>query len=232
MEPAVPLSFRFPKERRIYRRIKPRERFRPNTTSIGARPYLDEALRWLPEEREGAQTGNDGQPFLNPATRPDGGRILLADDNSDMRAYIRRLLEAHYTVEVVSDGEAALQAARAHVPDLVLSDVMMPRLDGFGLLGELRKDADLKTVPVILLSARAGEESRVEGLEAGADDYLTKPFSARELLARVRANLEMSRLRREFTAEIEAERSRLKYIFDKAPAFFAILRGPEHVSSL
>ncbi len=201
----------------------------PKSTSIGTRPYLDEALRWLPEEREGAQTGNDGQSFLNPAPRPDGGRILLADDNSDMRAYIRRLLEAHYAVEVVSDGEAALQAAHAHVPDLVLSDVMMPRLDGFGLLSELRKDADLKTVPVILLSARAGEESRVEGLEAGADDYLTKPFTARELLARVRANLEMSRLRREFTAEIEAERSRLKYIFDKAPAFFAILRGPEHV---
>ena len=100
-------------------------------------------------------------------------------------------------MEAVPDGEAALAAARARPPDLVLADVMMPRLDGFGLLSALRADPRTATIPVILLSARAGEESRVEGLEAGADDYLVKPFSARELLARVGAHLEMARVRRE-----------------------------------
>src|SRR5258708_20626999 len=80
---------------------------------------------------------------------------------------------------------------------------MMPGLDGFGLLRELRKDARTRTVPVILLSARAGEDSAVEGLDAGADDYLAKPFSARELLARVRTHLELARVRREWANELE-----------------------------
>ena len=102
-----------------------------------------------------------------------------------------------YDVEAVADGQAALAAVRAAAPDLVLSDVMMPRLDGFGLLRALRADADLRDIPVILLSARAGEEASVEGLDAGADDYLVKPFSARELLARVGANIALANLRRE-----------------------------------
>jgi PAS domain S-box-containing protein len=123
-------------------------------------------------------------------------RVLVADDDVDMRQYLRRLLEA-YEVEEVADGGAALAAARAWPPDLVLADVMMPELDGFGLLRELRADFRTNTVPVVLLSARAGEESRVEGLAAGADDYLVKPFSARELLARVDVHVEMARLRRE-----------------------------------
>ena len=115
------------------------------------------------------------------------------------RATCGRLLAGQgYEVEAVGDGEAALAAARRDPPDLVLSDVMMPRLDGFGLLrGAARRSRSCATVPVILLSARAGEEARVEGVDAGADDYLAKPFSARELLARVGANLAMARLRRE-----------------------------------
>jgi CheY-like chemotaxis protein len=97
----------------------------------------------------------------------------------------------------VPDGEAALAAVRRRPPDLVLADVMMPRLDGFGLIQALRADERTRFIPVILLSARAGEESRIEGMEAGADDYLVKPFGARELLARVDAHLKMARLRRE-----------------------------------
>ncbi|MFZ0678359.1 MAG: response regulator, partial [Candidatus Binatus sp.] len=104
-----------------------------------------------------------------------------------MRDYLRRLLGERYAVEAVSDGLAALESARRRKPHLVLSDVMMPRLDGLGLLNALRSDGDLRDVPVILLSARAGEEASIEGLDAGADDYLLKPFGARELLARVRA---------------------------------------------
>ncbi|HEX8757130.1 MAG TPA: response regulator [Steroidobacteraceae bacterium] len=128
-----------------------------------------------------------------------GARILLADGNADVRAYVAGLLSASYRIETVSDGEQALEAARRERPDLILSDIMMPRLDGLELLKALRSDESLRHVPVILLSARAGEEARVEGLDAGADDYLIKPFSARELLARVGARLELARMR--FTSE-------------------------------
>jgi diguanylate cyclase (GGDEF)-like protein len=127
----------------------------------------------------------------------------LADDNADMQRYITRLLRRSYEVEVVADGQAALEAALATPPDLVLSDVMMPRLDGFGLLKALRAEERTRQLPVILVSARAGEEAAVEGLDAGADDYLIKPFSARELLARVRAHLELARQRRELEHELE-----------------------------
>jgi PAS domain S-box-containing protein len=123
---------------------------------------------------------------------------LLVDDNTDMRNYVKRLLLSQgYEVETAADGMAALAIIQQHIPDLVLTDVMMPRLDGFGLLRELRTTATTREIPIIMLSARAGEEARIEGLEAGADDYLTKPFSAREVLARVEANLQLAQLRRE-----------------------------------
>ena len=183
-------------------------------TEIGAGAFVEEALRWLPDEEWSrafpGSVGNAREAFPTEVSAPHRPhlhepddlaarrpRILWADDNADMRHYVRRLLGRLYDVEAVPDGEAALAAARARPPDLVLSDVMMPRLDGFGLLGALRADPATRTIPVILLSARAGEESRVEGLKAGADDYLVKPFSARELLARVGAHLEMGRVRRE-----------------------------------
>src|SRR6202035_244732 len=110
-------------------------------------------------------------------------------------------------------------AAQDAHPDLVLTDIMMPGLDGFGLLRELRADARLRTIPVILLSARAGEESAVEGLDAGADDYLTKPFSAQELLARVRTSVQLSRMR------IQHARWRTALIESLHEAFF--LCGPD-----
>src|SRR5689334_22563447 len=101
-------------------------------------------------------------------------RLLLADDNADMRDYVRGLLERHYDVVAVGDGQEALDAIRECMPDLVLTDVMMPRLDGFGLLAALRAEARTQSLPVIMLSARAGEEARLEGLAAGVDDYLIK----------------------------------------------------------
>ena len=139
-------------------------------------------------------------------------RILLADDNADMRDYVVRLLGPQYEVQAVPDGEAALHAIQAQRPDLLLSDVMMPRLDGFGLLAAIRADPRLRDIPVILLSARAGEEAHVEGLDAGADDYLVKPFAARELLARVRSNLELARIRREAADQIREEARRLELL--------------------
>src|SRR5699024_390632 len=160
-------------------------------------------LRWLPDAGGGADAPGAAADDLaedvaqDVVTRPgQGERILLVDDSADMREYIRRLLaDRGFAVEAGADGAAALAAARRRKPDLGLSDVMMPRLDGFGLLAALRGDEALRGLPIILLSARAGEEARVEGLDAGADDYVSKPFTARELLARVRANLRLARMR-------------------------------------
>ena len=155
--------------------------------------YVAEAMRWL---------GPDGELVSEPSGKApaSGGEdlptVLVADDNPDMRRYIQSLLEERYNVVAVADGEAALDSVRSMTPDIVISDVMMPKLDGFGLLAAIRGDRATASTPVILLSARAGEESAVEGLDAGADDYLVKPFSAVELLARVRSNLELEHARR------------------------------------
>ena len=174
-----------------------------NSTALRTDHYVEEASRWLPDADPagGEATASVGTPPPEPgAGLPVSGerpRILLAEDNADMRQYLQRLLSEHYDVKAVSDGFAALEAVKRSRPDLILTDVMMPRLDGFGLLREIRADEGLCAMPVILLSARAGEESRVEGMQAVADDYLVKPFGARELLARVSAHLQMARLRKE-----------------------------------
>jgi PAS domain S-box-containing protein len=158
------------------------------------------------------------------------GHVLLADDNADMRQYVARLLlEDGYQVETAIDGEAALHLAQIQPPDLVLADVMMPRLDGLALLQALRADASTAETPVILLSARAGEEAKVEGLQAGADDYLVKPFSARELLARVQGAIQLARVRREADRVLREESLRVLRLFKQSPSFICVLRGPDHV---
>ncbi len=162
-----------------------------------ATAYVQEALSSL-----SADFGTITEQALSGSTA-HRSRILLADDNPDMRRYIASLLARDYEVLSASDGAAALEVAISAPPDLVLSDVMMPRLDGFGLLKALRADQRTRHVPVILVSARAGDEATVEGMDAGADDYLVKPFSARELLARVRSHLELARQRRELEQELE-----------------------------
>ena len=124
---------------------------------------------------------------------------------------MQRLLAARYEVLTAADGEEALRLALDRRPDLVLSDIMMPGMDGYTLLKNLRSHPDTSTTPVILLSARAGEEARSEGMESGADDYLVKPFIARELLARVGAHLKLARARQE--AE-ESARTILESITD------------------
>ncbi|MBM0104831.1 response regulator [Steroidobacter sp. S1-65] len=169
---------------------------------IKAQPYVEEALRWLPPSSvempaEIPLLSNDTDES-RAALSGAGKRVLLADDNPDMREYVRRLLQANgYVVEAVENGQKALDAAHVAKPDLVLTDVMMPQLDGFGLLRAIRQDPMLAGVPVVLLSARAGEEAKIEGLDAGADDYMVKPFAARELLARVNSNIQMAMVRRE-----------------------------------
>ncbi|MGN6566069.1 MAG: ATP-binding protein [Thermomicrobiales bacterium] len=193
--------------------------------ATNAAPYIEEALRWLPDPAE--LTPNGAAPDA-----PVGGRVLLADDNADMRQYVARLLGQRYTVETAPDGAAALAAALAQPPDLVLTDVMMPRLDGFQLLRALRADPRTSAIPVILLSARAGEEAQVEGLDTGADDYLVKPFAARELLARVGAHLALAQARAAARRRDEIERERLRALFEQAQAAICLLEGPDHVYTL
>ncbi len=175
-----------------------------SSTALGAAPYVEEALRWLPDtpEEMAVSSARTEQSTLQTLTSAPSAkfaqqpavRVLVVDDNTDMLEYITRLLSPYYTVEAVTDGRAALQAIEQRPPDLIISDVMMPELDGFQLLQAVRSQPATSLLPVILLSARAGEEATIEGLQAGANDYLVKPFSARELLTRVAARLEISRL--------------------------------------
>lgn len=173
------------------------------STSVRSDAYVGELLKWIPDETNQLNSLDSAIPEVSALPNDQSrARILLVDDNTDMREYVRRLLATTYEVVTMGDGESALAATRAEEFDLVLSDVMMPKLDGFGLLKAMRADEKTRTIPVILLSARAGEESRVEGMGAGADDYLIKPFSARELIARVEAHLNLQRVRRESEAAV------------------------------
>lgn len=163
----------------------------------GSDAYVQEALRWSPGDD--ALTAPDLAglaPARGTASQPVPMHVVIADDNADMREYLTRLLRSDgYRVQPVANGGEALDVVRSETPDLVISDVMMPVLDGLGLLAALRADRRTASVPVLLLSARAGQEASVSGLRAGADDYLVKPFAAAELLARVRTNIELARLR-------------------------------------
>jgi diguanylate cyclase (GGDEF)-like protein/PAS domain S-box-containing protein len=174
-----------------------------------AAPFVEESRRWstasqppaLPAQRGPARpAGTGGRP-------PGTERILVVDDNADLRDHLERLLHPHWRVATAADGPSALAAARAEPPDLVLSDVMLPGFDGIALLQALREDPRTSSVPVLLVSARAGAEAAVEGLQAGADDYVVKPFSGPELVARVRANLDLARRRAAATAALESARS-------------------------
>jgi PAS domain S-box-containing protein len=186
---------------------------------MGTMPFVEEALRWLPASR-GAPRSIQAPAFVPVPSSAAGSdavsRVLIADDNADMRDYLSRILGGSYRVEAVSDGRAALEAIRSNPPDLLLADVMMPELDGFGMLAAIRADARSRSLPVILLSARAGEEARIEGLQAGADEYLVKPFSARELLASVASQLRLARLRGESEQAVRAAEAYLAAIVESA----------------
>jgi len=139
-----------------------------------------------------------------------GAHIVVADANVETCDYIVRLFGPGWRVEAVSDGPLALDAVRRETPDLVLADVLMSGRDGVSLLAALRADPRTRSVPVILLSARVGEEARLQALEAGADDYLAKPFAARELMARVQGILALSRVRGEAQAALRASEERYR----------------------
>ncbi|NGM11819.1 SpoIIE family protein phosphatase [Verrucosispora sp. CWR15] len=155
-----------------------------------------------------ASTVPDADASTQRAPRPlaavPAGRVLVVDDNPDLREHVTRLLVPTWEVSTAADGVEALRRATESAFDLVLTDVMMPRLDGFGLVAALRADPRTRYVPIVLLSARAGSAEEVAGLSVGADDYLTKPFSGQELIARVRANMALGQLRNQIIRRLRA----------------------------
>ncbi|HEY0753521.1 MAG TPA: ATP-binding protein [Ktedonobacteraceae bacterium] len=198
----------------------------------GAGAYVEEALRWLPADLPSKRREEAVTMLATPSiqehegsTVDRSGCVLVVDDNADMRAYLARLLRPLYQVALAADGSAALEMIDVTRPDVILSDVMMPGLDGFALLETLRATPTTASMPVILLSARAGEEATLEALREGANDYLVKPFSAGEVLARVRLWVEIVRLRK----EAEQARQHLHDLLMQAPASICVLRGPDHI---
>lgn len=180
----------------------------PAAGLAAAASHVLEAQQWHDRALSRSRRGDQIQPEVavpagEAADQAPRERVLVADDNADMRQYLVRLLSPKWAVATAEDGETALAAALRQPPDLVLSDVMMPGMDGVALLTALRANPKTSTVPIVLLSARAGEEAIIDGLDTGADDYLAKPFTSRELLARVQSHLNMARLRREWAAQLE-----------------------------
>jgi signal transduction histidine kinase/DNA-binding response OmpR family regulator len=198
---------------------------RPDSSgAVDAKAFVDEAARW-------SAPNDERSPEVSASATPRE-RVLFADDNADMRDYVTRLLGDRWTVHTVSDGVSALESIRRAPPDLVLSDVMMPGMDGFALVRAMRGEAALRGIPVMLLSARAGDEEAAKGLAVGANDYIAKPFSARDLLLRVSSNLATARATRALAAVEERERANLYRHFMQAPFPVAVLKGPAHVIEL
>jgi signal transduction histidine kinase len=187
-----------------------------------AAAHVADAARWL-RLTEVAGTVRQLADAERPATRP---RVLIIDDNADLREYMGSLLAPAYEVSTANDGLKGLAAAQTELPDIIVSDVMMPGLNGIELVRTLRADPRTASLPVILVSARAGEEAAVEGLDAGSDDYLIKPFSAAELLARVRTHVQLALKRREWIRQLESANHELDaFTYSVAHDLRAPLRG-------
>ncbi|WP_316831734.1 ATP-binding protein [Pedobacter aquatilis] len=164
--------------------------FRSGLSSL-RESFLQEASGLLGE----TVSSEKSNPEIAGLFTQSDAHVLIVDDNADMRAYLERLLEKEFMVHTAVNGFDALGQLKHFSPDLILSDIMMPVMDGKELLANLRAREEKHWIPLIFLSARAGEEARIDGLEAGADDYLVKPFSAQELLSKVRAQVKINRIR-------------------------------------
>ncbi|MDO5673983.1 MAG: response regulator, partial [bacterium] len=190
--------------------------------------YIEEALRWLPNNLIEGSVWEDsistahGVPFRCPEKATDTSKkILVVDDNTDMRRYLVKLLRPCWQVEAVANGADALQAAMAHPPDLVLTDIMMPVMDGLELIAHLREHEKTRGIPIIIISARAGEEAYIEGVDTGADDYIIKPFSPKELLAKIGTNLQLIQIRQDADRKIIENEKRLRaYIQTSSEAVY------------
>lgn len=203
-----------------------------NIISSKVRAYVDEAMKWLPGETETETNHSFTTLSQNNSSEPNNknkskATIILADDNADMRDYIKNLLGPWHNIQVVNNGLKVLELLSNNnpLPDLIISDVMMPEMNGFELVKKLKSDPLTTNIPVILLSARAGEEATVEGLQSGADDYLVKPFSAKELFSRVETTLRVAKSNK-------ANEKNLRNILMQAPLAVTVIKGPDYIIEL
>ncbi|KAJ1305265.1 hypothetical protein OPQ81_000293 [Rhizoctonia solani] len=189
-----------------------------------ARTFVEEVAQWTSQSESIPQTPSEATESLpssitgarvDPAIYFDkSDKILIADDNR---------FSKFCTVLVAKDGNEALEIARKEIPNLILSDVMMPGLDGFQLIAELRSSSETSLIPVILVTAQAGVEGRVEGLLLGADDVICKPFQSRELLARANLHTQLGKRRVELETKFNERTEELKIVTESSPvAFFRV----------
>lgn len=187
--------------------LPPRQIF--ESTAIIGNPdgltgYADEMVNWLPQLQK--KTGS-----AKIASAPKGKSILIADDNADMRNYLIAVLTENFNITAVENGHKVLEClANGMQPDLILSDVMMPGLNGVELVNMLKSNESYSRIPIVLLSARSGEEAKVEGIESGADDYLTKPFSRKELLTLIQSRIKIAQLRDEAEQQLAGKNQELE----------------------
>ena len=166
----------------------------------------------MPEPAPAPATAAVADPRVQPAQSTP--RILVVEDDAKMRRVLELLLSGHWTVETAADAASAIRATRERPPDLVLTDLLLPGMDGYDFLRQLRAEAGTRTLPVIVISGLTEEADRLKALEAGANDYLIKPFSERELMLRVTTHLEMGFLRRE--ASLRESEAQLRAILEGA----------------
>ncbi len=203
--------------------------------SPGGTAYLAEAMQWL---ESAAQLAEPAELARADSTAPAHDReerrplVLIVDDNADMRRHLERVCSARWDVALAGDGESALRAMRKRRPDVVVTDVMMPTLDGLGLVAAIRADPQLATLPVVMLSARAGVEAAGAGLAAGADDYLPKPFSSADLLNRIAARLDADARERDRRTREQAEARRATALAEFAAALSAAASVTQVVEAL
>ncbi len=182
--------------------------------------YVVEADQWVAPSSK--------LPTVTAPGDDDRELVLIADDNADMRAHINQVLSAQWRTVLVADGEAALRTAGELRPDAIVTDVMMPKLDGFDFVSAVRRDPELAATPILMLSARAGDEAVSEGYAGGADDYLPKPFRSQELVERVAARLSAAKRERAGRLQREAELRRTS----AAAQLDAALRAAESVAGI
>ncbi|MBS2965350.1 SpoIIE family protein phosphatase [Actinocrinis puniceicyclus] len=202
-------------------------RLGPGTLSSDGSAYLAEAMQWL-------ETVPDPGPrsAAPPAIAPPRPLVMVVDDNADMRRHLERVCSPRWDVVLAGDGESALGLIRRRRPDLVITDVMMPKLDGLGLVAAIRADPQLASLPVVMLSARAGVEAAGAGLSAGADDYLPKPFSSADLVNRVAARLEADARERERREREQAEARWAAALAESAAALSSATSPAQLLSAL
>ncbi|OCF32740.1 hypothetical protein I316_05661 [Kwoniella heveanensis BCC8398] len=212
-----------------------------STQATYGQGMVDEAMQWTrnrisSNESNSDETGSDltvgetnssGSRSLDPATLyfKKEDVIMLVDDSYDTRRYMRSVFTPYCTVVEACDGLQALGLCKKKAPDLIISDVMMPNLDGYGLLAGLKEWKSTSLIPIIMLTARGGDEATVDGLLAGADDYLAKPFNARELIARAHMQLQLGKKRRALEAAFDERTMELSALTEYSPV--GIFRADE-----